>query len=83
MLVIIVGVIFVMNLVIGVWVGGVDKVEVYFNEILNEVIEVLIEEGSVFYFVGGLLVEYLLVLFLVEVMVGMIDSVMGMLKEFM
>lgn len=82
LLVIMVGLILVINLVIGVWVGGVDKVEVYFNVILEEVIEVFVEEGSVFYFVGGLLVEYLLVLFLVEVMVGSMDSVMGMLKEF-
>lgn len=53
----------------------------YFNEIPNEVIEALIEEGSVFYSAGGLLVEHPLVSPLVEAMVGTIDSVMGMSKE--
>lgn len=81
-LVVIVGVVLVMNLDIGVCVGGVDKVEVYFNEILDEVVDVFIEEGEVFYFVGGLLVEYFLMLFFVKFMVGGLDSVMGLLKEF-
>ncbi|XP_024391704.1 uncharacterized protein [Physcomitrium patens] len=76
-----VGAILVTNLATGVRVGGVDKAEVYFNEIPNEVIEALIEEGSVFYSAGGLLVEHPLVSPLVEAMVGTIDSVMGMSKE--
>lgn len=76
-----VGSILVTNLATGVRVGGVDKAEVYFNAIPEEVIEALVEEGSVFYSAGGLLVEHPLVSPLVEAMVGSMDSVMGMSKE--
>lgn len=76
-----VGSILVTNLATGVRVGGVDKAEVYFNEIPDEVIEALVEEGCVFYSAGGLLVEHPLVSPLVEAMVGTLDSVMGMSKE--
>lgn len=76
-----VGSILVTNLATGVRVGGVDRAEVYFNEIPDEVIEALLEEGSVFYTAGGLLVEHPLVSPLVEAMVGTMDSVMGMSKE--
>lgn len=76
-----VGSILVTNLATGVRVGGVDKAEVYFNEIPDEVIEALLEEGNVFYTAGGLLVEHPLVSPLVEAMVGTMDSVMGMSKE--
>lgn len=76
-----VGSVLVTNLATGVRVGGVDRAEVYFNEIPDEVIEALVEEGSVFYSAGGLLVEHPLVSPLVEAMVGTLDSVMGMSKE--
>ena len=76
-----VGSILVTNLATGVRAGGVDKAEVYFNEIPDEVIDALIEEGSVFYSAGGLLVEHPLVSPLVEAMVGTLDSVMGMSKD--
>lgn len=75
-----VGSVLVTNLSTGVRVGGVDKAEVYFNEIPDEVIEALLDEGDVFYTAGGLLVEHPLVSPLVEAMVGTIDSVMGMSK---
>lgn len=76
-----VGSILVTNLSTGVRVSGVDKAEVYFNEIPDEVIEALLDEGDVFYTAGGLLVEHPLVSPLVEAMVGTIDSVMGMSKD--
>ncbi|XP_047085699.1 7-methyl-GTP pyrophosphatase-like isoform X2 [Lolium rigidum] len=61
--------------------GGWDKSEVYFHKIPDEVIDSLIEEGSVFYVAGGLLVEHPLTLPLVESIVGTMDSVMGLPKE--
>lgn len=75
-----VGAVLVTNLTTGVRVGGVDKTEVYFHAIPEEVIEALVEEGSVFWAAGGLLVEHPLVSPLVEAMVGSIDSVMGLPK---
>lgn len=75
------GSVLVTNLATGVSVLGVDRAEVYFNEIPDEVIEALVEEGCVFYSAGGLLVEHPLVSPLIEAMVGTIDSVMGLSKE--
>lgn len=75
-----VGAVLVTNLTTGVRVGGVDKTEVYFHAIPEEVIEALVEEGSVFWAAGGLLVEHPLVSPLVEAMVGSLDSVMGLPK---
>ncbi|XP_071675435.1 uncharacterized protein [Lolium perenne] len=60
---------------------GWDKSEVYFHKIPDEVIDSLIEEGSVFYVAGGLLVEHPLTSPLVESIVGTMDSVMGLPKE--
>lgn len=60
---------------------GWDKSEVYFHKIPDEVIDSLIEEGSVFYVAGGLLVEHPLTLPLMESIVGTMDSVMGLPKE--
>ncbi|OAE22777.1 hypothetical protein AXG93_2035s1610 [Marchantia polymorpha subsp. ruderalis] len=62
-----VGAVLVTNLSTGVSKGGVDTAE--------------IEEGSVFWAAGGLLVEHPLVSPLVNAMVGTIDSVMGLPKE--
>lgn len=75
-----VGAVLVTNLTTGVRVGGVDKTEVYFHAIPEDVIEALVEEGSVFWTAGGLLVEHPLVSPLVEAMVGSLDSVMGLPK---
>lgn len=43
---------------------------------------VVVEEGCVFYFIVGLLVECLLVLYLIEVMVEMVGNIMRMLEKF-
>jgi septum formation protein len=76
-----VGAMVVKNLTTGVSVSGVDKTEVYFHPIPEEVVEALVAEGEVFYAAGGLLVEHPLVSPLVEAMVGSIDSVMGLPKD--
>jgi septum formation protein len=76
-----VGAVVVKNLTTGVSVSGVDKTEVYFHPIPEEVVEALVAEGEVFYAAGGLLVEHPLVSPLVEAMVGSIDSVMGLPKD--
>lgn len=76
-----VGAVLVTNLDTGVRAGGVDKAEVHFNEISDEVVDALIEEGEVFYSAGGLLVEHPLMSPFVKSMVGGLDSVMGMSKE--
>ncbi|BBN17130.1 hypothetical protein MPTK1_7g12230 [Marchantia polymorpha subsp. ruderalis] len=76
-----VGAVLVTNLSTGVSKGGVDTAEIYFHSIPEHVITTLIEEGSVFWAAGGLLVEHPLVSPLVNAMVGTIDSVMGLPKE--
>ncbi|KAG6546730.1 hypothetical protein Mapa_011919 [Marchantia paleacea] len=76
-----VGAVLVTNLSTGVSKGGVDTAEIYFHNIPEHVITTLIEEGSVFWAAGGLLVEHPLVSPLVNAMVGTIDSVMGLPKE--
>lgn len=76
-----VGAVLVINLATGKRRGGVDKTEIYFHPIPDEVINSLIEEGSVFYAAGGLMVEHPLVSPLVAAMVGSVDSVMGLPKN--
>ncbi|KAL1198714.1 hypothetical protein V5N11_002978 [Cardamine amara subsp. amara] len=71
----------VTNLKTGFRKGGVDRVEIYFNEIPEEVIEKLIEEGMVLKVAGALLIEHPLILPLVKEVVGTTDSVMGLPKE--
>lgn len=76
-----VGGVLVINLATGKRSGGVDKTEVYFHPIPDEVIDNLIKEGSVFYVAGGLMVEHPLISPLVSAMVGSLDSVMGLPKD--
>ncbi|XP_072998658.1 uncharacterized protein [Typha latifolia] len=75
-----VGSVLVTNLKTGTRKGGVDKAEVHFQKIPDEVIENLINEGDVLYVAGGLLVEHPLTSPLIEALVGTIDSVMGLPK---
>lgn len=70
----------VINLKSGKRVGGLDKAEVYFYHIPDEVIQSLIDEGIVFNVAGGLLLEHPLILPLVEAVIGASDSVMGLPK---
>ncbi|XP_020242415.1 maf-like protein DDB_G0281937 isoform X2 [Asparagus officinalis] len=67
----------VTNLKTGKRSGGLDKAEVYFHDIPDEIIENLIDEGVVFRVAGGLLLEHPLTLPLVEA-IGASDSVMGL-----
>ncbi|PIA52672.1 hypothetical protein AQUCO_01000500v1 [Aquilegia coerulea] len=75
-----VGSVLVTNLKTGTRKGGWDKVEIYFHEIPDEVIDNLIEEGVVLYVAGGLIIEHPSVLPLVKQVVGTTDSVMGLPK---
>ncbi|KAF3970959.1 hypothetical protein CMV_005389 [Castanea mollissima] len=54
--------------------------EVYFHTIPDEIIEKLIEEGTVLYVAGGLIKEHPLILPFIKQVVGTIDSVMGLPK---
>ncbi|CAM6099792.1 unnamed protein product [Calypogeia fissa] len=76
-----VGAVLVTNLTTGATKGAVDRAEIYFHPIPDQVISALIEEGTVFWAAGGLLVEHPLVSPLVNAMVGSIDSVMGLPKD--
>ncbi|KAG9445260.1 hypothetical protein H6P81_016600 [Aristolochia fimbriata] len=75
-----VGSVLVTNLKTGVRRGAVDKAEVYFHKIPDDVIESLIEEGVVLNVAGGLLLEHPLTSPFVEAVVGTADSVMGLPK---
>ncbi|KAJ6831888.1 maf-like protein isoform X1 [Iris pallida] len=75
-----VGSVLVTNLQTGKQSGGLDKAEVYFHDIPDEIIENLIDEGVVFNVAGGLLLEHPLTLPFVEALVGTSDSVMGLPK---
>ncbi|KAH7287811.1 hypothetical protein KP509_32G076000 [Ceratopteris richardii] len=76
-----VGSVLIINLTTGKRKGGIDKTEIYFHPIPDELISSLIEEGEVFYCAGGLMVEHPLVSPFVSAMVGSIDSVMGLPKD--
>uniref|UniRef100_A0A0E0MG82 Maf-like protein n=1 Tax=Oryza punctata TaxID=4537 RepID=A0A0E0MG82_ORYPU len=76
-----VGSVVVTNLTTGKRLGSLDKAEVYFHDIPDEVIENLIDEGVVFRVAGGLLLEHPLTLPFVEAVVGSSDSVMGISKD--
>ncbi|CAM8878223.1 unnamed protein product [Rhodiola kirilowii] len=75
-----VGSVLVTNLSTGVKKGGVDRVEIHFHEIPDEVINSLIEEGHVLYVAGGLLIEHPLIQPCVKEVMGGTDSVMGLSK---
>ncbi|GLT40101.1 hypothetical protein SLA2020_142580 [Shorea laevis] len=75
-----VGSVVVMNLNAGFRKGEWDRVEIYFHEIPDEVIEKLIEEGAVLNVAGALIIEHHLILPYVKEVVGTTDSVMGLPK---
>ncbi|KAL9247452.1 hypothetical protein vseg_020884 [Gypsophila vaccaria] len=70
----------VTNLQTGFRKGEWDKVEILFDEITEEVIDKLIEEGDVLHVAGGLIIEHPLILPLVKEVIGTTDSVMGLPK---
>ncbi|KAI0516668.1 hypothetical protein KFK09_009345 [Dendrobium nobile] len=76
-----VGSVIVTNLKTSARERGLDKAEVYFHKIPDEVIENLVNEGDVLYVAGGLLVEHPLTSPFVEAMVGTVDSIMGLPKH--
>ncbi|KAF3970961.1 hypothetical protein CMV_005390 [Castanea mollissima] len=75
-----VGSVLVTNLKTGFRKGEWDRVEIYFHTIPDETIEKLIEEGTVLYVAGGLIIEHPLILPFVKQVVGTTDSVMGLPK---
>ncbi|PON40869.1 Maf-like protein [Parasponia andersonii] len=72
--------VFISNLKTGLSKGDWDRVEIYFHEIPDEVIEKLIEEGTVLNVAGGLIIEHPLILPLIKKVLGTTDSVMGLPK---
>ncbi|BFG17800.1 hypothetical protein CerSpe_040720 [Prunus speciosa] len=76
-----VGSVHVTNLKTGFSKGEWDRVEIYFHEISDEIIEKLIEEGTVLKVAGGLIIEHPLILPFVKEVVGTTDSVMGLPKN--
>ncbi|XP_027333889.1 maf-like protein DDB_G0281937 isoform X3 [Abrus precatorius] len=75
-----VGSVLVTNLKTGFRKGEWDRVEIYFNEIPNETIEKLVDEGITLNVAGGLIIEHPLVFPFVKEVVGTTDSVMGLPK---
>ncbi|CAK9317245.1 unnamed protein product [Citrullus colocynthis] len=74
------GSVLVTNLKTGFRKGEWDRVEIFFNEIPEEVIDKLVEEGTVLNVAGGLIIEHPLILPYVKEVVGTTDSVMGLPK---
>lgn len=70
----------VTNLQTGFRKGEWDRVEILFDEISDETIDKLIEEGAVLHVAGGLIIEHPLILPLVKEVIGTTDSVMGLPK---
>ncbi|XP_058220821.1 uncharacterized protein LOC131331033 isoform X2 [Rhododendron vialii] len=70
----------VANLNTGFRKGECDKVEIYFHDIPDQVVDDLIEEGSVLYVAGALIIEHPLILPCVKELVGTTESVMGLPK---
>ncbi|KAL9665112.1 hypothetical protein QQ045_020522 [Rhodiola kirilowii] len=75
------GSVLVTNLSSGVKKGGVDRVEILFREIPDEVIISLIVEGHVLFVAGGFLIERPLIHPCVKGVLGGSDSVMGLSKS--
>ncbi|KAJ0959999.1 hypothetical protein J5N97_000232 [Dioscorea zingiberensis] len=75
-----VGAVLVTNLKTGTKHGGIDKAEVYFHDIPDEIIQNLIDERIVFGVAGGLLLEHPLILPFVDTLIGASDGVMGLPK---
>ncbi|KAH6769486.1 Maf-like protein [Perilla frutescens var. frutescens] len=76
----VVGSILVTNPVTGCRKAGWESAEVYFLDIPDEVIDILIEEGITFNVAGGLMLEHPLILPLIDTVVGTADCVMGLSK---
>ncbi|WJX09313.1 hypothetical protein P8452_00161 [Trifolium repens] len=76
-----VGSVLVTNLKTGLRKGGSDRVDIYFNEIPDEIIEKLVDEGITLYVAGGLIIEHPLIFPYVKEVVGTTDSVMGLPKD--
>lgn len=70
----------VANLDTGFRKGEWDKVEIFFHDIPDQVIDDLIEEGSVLNVAGALIIEHPLILPCVKELVGTTESVMGLPK---
>ncbi|RDX89883.1 Protein RADIALIS-like 6, partial [Mucuna pruriens] len=75
-----VGSVLVTNLKTGLRKGESDRVEIYFSEIPEEIIEKLVDEGTTLNVAGGLIIEHPLILPFVKEVVGTTDSVMGLPK---
>ncbi|KAL5072028.1 hypothetical protein RYX36_022915 [Vicia faba] len=76
-----VGSVLVTNLKTGLRKGDSDRVEIYFNEIPDEIIEKLVDEGITLNVAGGLIIEHPLIFPYVKDVVGTTDSVMGLPKD--
>ncbi|XP_047176638.1 7-methyl-GTP pyrophosphatase isoform X3 [Vigna umbellata] len=76
-----VGSVIVTNLKTGFRKGDSDRVEIYFNEIPDEIIEKLVDEGITLNVAGGLIIEHPSILPFVKEVVGTTDSVMGLPKS--
>lgn len=72
--------VFVTNLKTGFTTGDWDKVEIYFHEIPDHVIDKLLEEGLVLKVAGALIIEHPLIVPYVKDLKGTTDSVMGLPK---
>ncbi|XAR64124.1 hypothetical protein NMG60_11024349 [Bertholletia excelsa] len=70
----------VTNLKNGFRRGGLDKVEIHFVAVPDQVIDSLIEEGIVLNVAGGLMIEHPLIQPYVKEVAGAIDSVKGLPK---
>ncbi|XP_052189086.1 uncharacterized protein LOC127799264 isoform X2 [Diospyros lotus] len=70
----------VTNLRTGFRKGDLDKVEIYFHAIPDQVIDNLIEEEMILNVAGGLITEHPLMLPYIKQVVGTMDSVMGLPK---
>ncbi|GAV67230.1 Maf domain-containing protein [Cephalotus follicularis] len=75
-----VGSVLITNLKSGFRKGEWDRVEIYFHDIPDEVIEKLIKEGIVLNVAGGLIIEHPLILPYIKDVIGTTDSVMGLPK---
>ncbi|KAK8472960.1 hypothetical protein PHAVU_001G014200 [Phaseolus vulgaris] len=76
-----VGSVLVTNIKTGFRKGDSDRVEIYFNEIPDEIIEKLVDEGITLNVAGGLIIEHPSILPFVKEVVGTTDSVMGLPKS--
>ncbi|KAM7518235.1 hypothetical protein LguiB_017197 [Lonicera macranthoides] len=70
----------VTNLSTGLRNGDWDRVEIYFHDIPDDIIDSLIEEGKVLNVAGGLIIEHPMIVPYVKQVVGTTDSVMGLPK---